>query len=152
MSTFTAEELQAKIGQRIGTSRWFTLSQAMIDAHAETTEDRQFIHIDPTRAAQGPFGTTIAHGFLTLSLLSAMAYDAQPVIEDADLSVNYGMNHLRFLAPVPSGGRIRGHFTLNALEQRRPGEYTLTWGVVVEIEGQDKPALVAEWLNRRYRN
>lgn len=147
---YTVDQLKEKTGQPVGTSRWFQVSQAMIDAHAEITQDRQFIHIDPVRAADTPFGGTIAHGFLTLAMLSAMAYDAQPQIDGVEMSVNYGLNHLRFLTPVPSGARIRAHFTLNSIEQRKPGEITLIWGVSVEIEDHAKPALVAEWINRRY--
>ena len=147
---YTLDQLEEITGQRVGTSRWFAITQAMIDAHADIVEDRQFIHIDPVRAADTPFGGTIAHGFLTLGMLSAMAYDAQPEIEGAEMGVNYGLNHLRFVAPVPAGSRIRAHFTLNAVKLRKPGEITLTWGVEMEIEGQNKPALVAEWINRCY--
>ena len=132
------------------TSGWFAMTQAMIDAHADVTQDRQFIHIDPLRAAETPFGGTIAHGFLTLSMLSAMAYDAQPVITDQEMGVNYGLNHLRFVTPVRAGSRLRAHFTLNGLAKKKPGEITLTWGIEVEIEDHAKPALVAEWINRRY--
>ena len=122
----------------------------MINTHANITKNHQYIHINPVRAADTPFGGTIAHGFLTLSMLSAMAYDAQPDIEGAVMGVNYGLNHLRFVSPVPSGARIRAHFTLKEVEERKAGEVTLTWDVSMEIEGQDKPALVAEWLQRRY--
>ena len=144
------EELKAMVGQPVGTSRWFPMTQAMIDAHAKIVEEDQWIHTDPGRAAVSPFGGTVAHGFLTLAMLSAMAYDAQPDVRGAAMGVNYGLNRLRFLNPVPAGSRIRAHFTLNSVEQRRPGEITFTWGVEVEIEGQDRPALVAEWINRRY--
>ena len=147
---YTVDQLHKEIGQRVGTSRWFTITQAMIDAHADIAQDHQFIHVDPEKAAETPFGTTIAHGFLTLSMLSAMAYDAQPQLEGEAHSVNYGMNSLRFLAPVPAGARIRGHFTLNSVDERKPGEITLIWGTEVEIEGEQKPALVAEWINRHY--
>ena len=146
----TVAQLKKMTGQHVGTSRWFPITQDMIDAHADIVQDHQFIHIDPAKAAQTLFGGTIAHGFLTLGMLSAMAYDAQPDIEGAALGVNYGLNHLRFIAPVPAGANIRAHFTLNGIDERKPGEITLTWGVSVEIEGQDKPALVAEWINRRY--
>ena len=149
---YTLETLKKKTGQQVGTSRWFTITQAMIDAHADTVQDNQFIHTDPEKAAQTPFGTTIAHGFLTLGMLSAMAYDGQPQIQGSAMSVNYGLNHLRFIAPVPAGARIRAQFTLIDADERKPGEITLTWGVSVEIEGQEKPALVAEWLQRHYRN
>ena len=143
-------DLAARKGQVLGVSRWFAVTQAMIDAHADITEDHQFIHVDPVRAAETPFGGTIAHGFLTLSMLSAMAYDAQPDIEGAVMGVNYGLNHLRFISPVPAGVRVRAQFTLNEIEERKPGEVTLIWDVVMEIEDQPKPALVAEWVQRRY--
>jgi len=150
LTTKTVKQLQSSTGARLGTSRWFGVTQAMIDAFADVTEDHQFIHTDPMRAAQTPFGGTIAHGYLTLSMLSAMSYDAQPDIAGQVMGVNYGLNHLRFLSPVPAGASIRAHFTLNAVEERKPGEITLTWGVEVEIRDHPKPALVAEWLQRRY--
>lgn len=148
----SVESLRKMIGQEAGTSRWFTITQDMIDAHADIVQDHQFIHTDPEKAAQTAFGTTVAHGFLTLGMLSAMAYDAQPRIDGSAMGVNYGLNRLRFIAPVPAGANIRAHFTLNDVEERKPGEITLTWGVSVEIEGQPKPALVAEWLQRHYTN
>ena len=107
------------------------------------------LHLGVTEAGT-PFGGTIAHGFLTLSMLSAMAYDAQPDIDGQVMGVNYGLNHLRFLAPVPAGSSIRAHFTLNTVEERKPHEITVTWGVEVEIKDRPKPALVAEWVQRRY--
>lgn len=146
----TPEQLRAQVGQVVGTSRWFALPQGAIDDFAHLTEDRQFIHVDPARAARSPFGGTIAHGFLTLSMLSAMAIDAQPAITGETHAVNYGFDRIRFLAPVPSGARIRAVFTLDGLEERRPSELTLTWGVSVEIDGAPKPALAATWLQRRY--
>lgn len=142
--------LRGKIGETLGVSRWFPVDQARIDAFADITEDHQYIHIDPERAAQTPFGATVAHGFLTLSLLSAMAYDGQPAIAGAQMSVNYGMNRLRFVSPVRAGSRVRAHFTLSALDERKPGEVTVTWAVEVEIEGQDRPAIVCDWLQRHY--
>ena len=147
----TVDQLSEKVGEEIGTSRWFPVTQAMIDAHAETTQDHQFIHTDPARAkAETPFGGTIAHGFLTLSLLSAMAYDALPELAGARMGVNYGFNRLRFLAPVPAGTDLRARFTLTTLDCDTAGQVTLILGVTVEIRGQDKPALVAEWITRRY--
>lgn len=148
---YSVDSLHQMIGQPAGTSRWFPVTQAMIDAHADIVQDHQFIHTDPEKAAQTPFGGTIAHGFLTLGMLSAMAYDAQPQIEGSAMGVNYGLNHLRFIAPVPADARIRAHFTLNSIDERKPGEITLIWDVTVEIEGQPKPALVAEWLQRHYQ-
>lgn len=147
--TVSRAAFEAMIGTEIGVSDWFTISQAQIDAFADCTHDHQYIHIDPEAAAQTPFGGTIAHGFLTLSLLSAMAYQ-MPSIEGAVMGVNYGFNKIRFVSPVRSGARIRGRFTLAELTQIRPGEVQFTMHVTVEIDGQDKPALVAEWLSRRY--
>jgi acyl dehydratase len=140
---------EAMIGTEIGVSDWFTISQAQIDAFADCTHDHQYIHVDPAAAAQSPFGSTIAHGFLTLSILSAMAYQ-MPSIEGAVMGVNYGFNMIRFVSPVGSGARIRGRFTLAEFTQIRPGEVQFIMHVTVEIDGQDKPALVAEWLSRRY--
>ncbi|MFP5508893.1 MAG: MaoC family dehydratase [Alphaproteobacteria bacterium] len=148
-NTVSRAAFAAMIGTEIGVSDWFTISQAQIDAFADCTHDHQYIHVDPAAAAQSPFGGTIAHGFLTLSLLSAMAYQ-MPSIEGAVMGVNYGFNKIRFVSPVRSGARIRGRFTLAELTQIRPGEVQFMMQVTVEIEGQDKPALVAEWLSRRY--
>jgi acyl dehydratase len=146
MPSITLEELQNKVGQRIGSSRWFTIDQPRIDAFADLTEDHQYIHIDPKRAAQTDLGSTIAHGFLTVSLLSAMYYDAMPKLEGAEMGLNYGFNKLRFLSPVHVDARIRGHFDL--LHLRHTGQkVTETMQVSVEIEGSDRPALVAEWVN-----
>ena len=135
-------------------SRWFVVDQARIDAFAEVCEDRQFLHVDPHAARRTPFGGTIAHGFLTLSLLSAMAYDAQPGAAPGApgqaMSVNYGLDRVRFLSPVPAGSRVRGRFRLAEREERRPGEVTLHWDVEVEIEGRERPALAARWIGRRY--
>lgn len=150
MTALSVAELGRLTGTEVGVSRWFLIDQALIDRFAAVCGDDQFIHVDPERAARTPFGGTVAHGFLTLSMLSAMAADAQPRLAGAVLSVNYGFDRVRFLAPVPSGARVRGRFALDAVEERRPGEVTLTWGVTVEIEGGDKPALAAEWLTRRY--
>ncbi len=137
-------DLKAKVGEAIGTSDWFLLDQARIDAFADTTEDRQFIHVDPVAAKATPFGGTIAHGFLTLSMLAAMM-DATDK-PDVQMSVNYGFNKVRFLSPVRSGQRVRGHFKLLELEEKRPGQWQQTVEVTVEIEGGDKPALIAEWI------
>lgn len=140
---------EAMIGSEIGISEWVTITQAQIDAFADCTFDHQYIHVDPDAAAQTPFGGTIAHGFLTLSLLSSMAYQ-MPSIQGAVMGVNYGFNKIRFVSPVRTGARIRGRFTLAELTDIRPGEVQFIMHVTVEIEGQDKPALVAEWLSRRY--
>ncbi len=139
-------ELQAKIGTEIGVSRWFDITQARIDAFAKITEDEQFIHVDPEAAKATPFGGTIAHGFLTLSMLSAIAYDGLPRLKGVAMGVNYGFDKVRFIAPVRAGSRIRGRFKLEAVTQRSAVEYQSRNTVTVEIEGQTKPALIAEWL------
>lgn len=137
-------------GQKVGTSRWFEIDQSRIETFADVTEDHQFIHVDEKAAEKTPFGTTIAHGFLTLSMLSAMIYDGVPNIEGAKMGVNYGFNKIRFISPVKSGARVRAHFTLNALRHPKPTEVTNIWGVSIEIEGQERPALIAEWIGRQY--
>lgn len=139
-------ELQALIGQEVGVSRWFEVGQARIDAFADCTEDRQFIHVDPEAAQATPFGGTIAHGFLTLSLASAMSYDAVAPLDGLTMGINYGFDRLRFLAPVPAGSRVRGRFRLLSAEDKGGGRWLLKHELTVEIEGADKPALVGEWL------
>lgn len=146
----TLDEFLALKGQEMGVSRWFDITQERIDAFADVTEDQQFIHTDPKAAAASPFGGTIAHGFLTVSLLSAMTYDAVPVVDGTKMSVNYGFNKLRFLSPVRVGSRIRARFVLKSCDTSRPGEITTITDVTVEIDGEDKPALIAEWIGRRY--
>lgn len=141
-----ASELQGLIGQEVGLSKWFDVTQARIDAFADCTEDHQFIHVDPEAAKATPFGGTIAHGFLTLSLASAMSYDAVPPLDGVVMGVNYGFDKLRFLAPVPAGSRIRGRFKLLSADDRGDGRWLLKHELTVEIEGGDKPALIAEWL------
>lgn len=149
MASVTTEELKAKLGQHLGTSEWLTVSQEMIDKFADATGDHQFIHVDPERAAQTPFGGTIAHGFLSLSLmpqLTAMADLPRP--DGIKMGVNYGGNKTRFLAPVRSGKRVRGHFKLLELEEKRPGQWQQTIEYTLEVEGEDKPALIAEWVSQ----
>jgi acyl dehydratase len=146
LKTFTLEDLAARVGTETGVSRWFLIDQARIDAFADVTEDHQFIHIDPEAAKSTPFGGTIAHGFLTLSMLSALGGDALPRPRGVAMGVNYGFDKVRFIAPVPAGRRIRGRFELLAILQRSPVEVQMRNKVTVEIEGSDKPALVAEWL------
>lgn len=137
---------QALIGREIGTSGWHQIDQAAIDAFAELTFDQQFIHVDPVRASATSLGGTVAHGFLALSLLSHFAYQVVPPLAGSVMSVNYGIEKLRFLAPVRAGARVRGRFAVKDLRERRPGEWLLVLDVRVEIEGGDKPALSAEWL------
>lgn len=137
---------RALIGRELGVSDWHRIDQATIDAFAELTDDRQFIHVDPVRARATPLGGTVAHGFLTLSLLSRFAHEVVPPVAGAVLSVNYGLDRLRFLAPVPAGGRLRGRFSLKDLRERRPREWLLVLDVRVELEGSEDPVLIAEWL------
>ena len=140
------DEIRSRIGDEVGVSGWIRLGQARIEQFADATEDRQFIHIDPAAAAQTPFGGTIAHGFLTLSLLSRMGAEAMLLPEGAQMAINYGLDRVRFLAPVRSGKRVRGRFTLDSAEEKGPGQVLLRHSVTVEIEGEDKPALSAVWL------
>lgn len=146
MPSASLEQIRARVGEEVGVSSWLMVDQARIDAFAKTTEDRQFIHIDPAAAAQTPFGGTVAHGFLTLSLLSRMAADAMLVPENLKMGVNYGLDRVRFLAPVRSGKRVRGRFTLDSLEEKAPGQWLTRHIVTVEIESEEKPALTAVWL------
>jgi acyl dehydratase len=143
-------QLETLVGTELGQSSWIDVPQARIDAFADVTLDRQFIHIDPAAARASPFGGTIAHGFLTLSLLSAMAQECVPGIEGTKAAVNYGFNSLRFISPVRSGTRVRGRFVLKSVTERSHGAIQTTLGVTVEIEGETKPALVAEWLALYY--
>lgn len=140
-------ELQPLIGTEVGVSRWFLIDQAKIDAFADTTEDWQFIHVNPDMAKQTPFGGTIAHGFLTLSLASAMSYDAVERLEGVVMGVNYGFDKLRFLAPVPAGSKVRGRFKLLSAEDKGGGRWLIKHELTVEIDGGEKPALIAEWLS-----
>ncbi|MFL6764519.1 MAG: MaoC family dehydratase [Sphingomicrobium sp.] len=146
MPIASLDEIRGRIGSEIGVSSWLVVDQARIDAFAETTEDRQFIHVDPAAAAQSPFGGTIAHGFLTLSLLSRMGAEAMLIPEGVKLAVNYGLDRIRFLAAVRSGKRVRGRFTLDSVEEKAPGQVLMRHTVTVEIEGEEKPALTAQWL------
>jgi len=140
------DEIRSRAGDEIGVSGWIAIGQERISDFAEATEDRQFIHVDADAAARTPFGGTIAHGFLTLSLLSRMAAEAMLIPPDAKMVVNYGLDRVRFLAPVRSGKRVRGRFTLESVEEKAPGQILLRHGVTVEIEDEDKPALSAVWL------
>ena len=147
--TISIVDLHAIRGKEIGLSRWFNIDQERINLFAEATEDQQFIHVDSKRAKDTSFGGTIAHGFLSLSMLSAMAEDAVPIVENLVHSINYGFNRIRFLTPVSVGSRIHGRFNLLAVSEGE-GHVTLTYNVTVEIEGVDKPALDAEWITRHY--
>ena len=143
------QELAAKAGQTIGSSEWFEVSQERINQFAEATGDHQFIHINPEMAKMTPFGTTIAHGFLTLSLIPVLRQNSDcPRPDGVKMGVNYGGNKVRFLAPVKSGKRVRAHFKLLELVEKRPGQWQETMETTIEIEGEDKPALIAEWMSQ----
>lgn len=142
------QQYQSHIGQQIGVSEWLVVDQDRIDSFGKITEDEQFIHMDPERAAQSPFGGTIAHGFLSLSLLSAMASSGIPLLQDADMAINYGFNRVRFLLPVRSGKRVRGVFVLKEVEELAPGQFQMLFSASVEVEAEEKPALIADWLIR----
>ncbi len=142
----TLDDAMNAVGQEIGVSPWRVVSQEMIDKFADATDDHQFIHVDPVQAAETPFGGTIAHGFLSLSLLSALAYEAIPPIQGVNIGVNYGFDRVRFASPVRSGARIRGRFVLAELTTRPSGWLHLNYDVTIEIEGSKKPALTARWL------
>ena len=146
MPVASLDEIRAKVGLSVGVSDWIDVSQDRIGAFADATDDHQFIHVDPAAAAAAGFGGTIAHGFLSLSLLSRMAADAMLIPDTARMAVNYGLDRVRFLAPVKAGKRVRGHFTLEGAEEKGPGQLLLKHQVTVEIEGEDKPALTAQWL------
>jgi acyl dehydratase len=144
-----ATELKGLVGQDIGTSSWVTIEQERIDKFAEATGDHQWIHVDPVRAKDGPFGSTIAHGFLTLSLIPALGWEVY-TIEGARLSVNYGLNKLRFITPVKVGSRVRAHLTLAGVDDVPGDALQVATTVTIELEGADKPAVVAETLARIY--
>ena len=146
MAVAALDAIRARVGSEVGVSGWIAIDQPRIDAFAETTEDRQFIHTDPDAAARTPFGGTVAHGFLTLSMLSRMAADATILPDRLKVAVNYGLDRVRFIAPVRSGARIRGRFVLDSVEEKAPGQVLMRHSVTVEIEGEDKPALTAQWL------
>ena len=146
MPLASLDEIAAKVGTELGASDWLTVDQAAIDAFAEVTHDHQFIHVDPEAAAKTPFGGTVAHGFLTLSLLSRMAAEVMLVPDGVKMAVNYGFERVRFIAPVRSGARVRGRFRLVSAEEKRPGQWQFVHQVTVEIEGEDKPALTADWI------
>jgi acyl dehydratase len=140
------DEMVKAIGTKFDPGPWITLDQQRINTFADCTEDHQFIHVDEEAAKKTPFGGTIAHGFLSLSLLSRMAADAMLVPDSTRMAVNYGLDRVRFLAPVKSGKRVRGHFTLTGADEKAPGQLLLNHQVTVEIEGEEKPALTAQWL------
>jgi acyl dehydratase len=146
MPLASLDQIRKKVGEEVGLSSWLTIDQPRIDAFADTTEDRQFIHVDVAAAAQTTFGRTIAHGFLSLSLLSRMGAEAMLLPDGLKMALNYGFDRIRFLAPVRAGSRVRGRFTLDSVEEKAPGQILMRHSVTVEIEGEEKPALSAIWL------
>ena len=144
--TINVNQLDDYIGKEVGVSEWMTVDQERINQFADATGDHQYIHVDPERAAQTPFGTTIAHGFLTMSLMVEMGYEGSTKLENSVMGINYGFDKLRFINPVKVDSRIRGRFQLVSAEEKNPNQWLLKHAVTVEIEGEDKPALIAEWL------
>jgi acyl dehydratase len=142
-------ELEQRVGEEVAVSPWVEISQERIDTFAKAIDDPQWIHVDRERAKGSPFGTTIAHGFLTLSLLSHLS-ERTFSFSDRKMGVNYGLNRVRFTAPVPSGARVRARFTLKSFERLADSGIQVTWNTVIEREGSDKPVLIAEWLGRHY--
>ena len=145
----TIRDLEKRVGEEVGVSPWVEMTQERIDQFAKATEDFQWIHVDPARAKRSPFGGTIAHGFLTLSLLSHLS-ETTFSFSDRKMGVNYGLNRVRFTSPVPSGSRVRARFTLLKYEPIDGDGVQVTWNATVEIEGAAKPALIAEWIGRHY--
>ncbi len=149
MTAITPQAMQERVGQTLGTSEWLLVDQDMINKFADATGDHQFIHVNEAMAKMTPFGGTIAHGFLTLSLFPVLMQKSDcPRVEGVKMGVNYGGNKVRFLTPVRSGKRVRGHFRLLDLEEKRPGQWQQTLEFSVEIEGEEKPALIAEWISQ----
>ncbi|GJL92502.1 MaoC family dehydratase [Hyphococcus sp.] len=146
----TPERVSEFIGKEVGMSDWLVIDQERINQFADVTEDHQFIHVDPEAAKKTPFGTTIAHGFLSLSMLSKLASGSVIIFEGVKMGVNYGFEKVRFVTPVKSGQKIRGRFTLMSADSKIPGQWSLKYAVKVEIDGEAKPALVAEWLTMQF--
>ncbi|MEQ8313696.1 MAG: MaoC family dehydratase [Gammaproteobacteria bacterium] len=144
--TIDAGELQDYIGKEVGVSDWMGIDQERINQFADATGDHQYIHVDPERAAETPFGTTIAHGFLTMSLMVLMGYEGSTKLNNTVMGINYGFDKLRFINPVKVNSKIRGRFKLVHAEEKKPKHYLLKHEVTVEIDGEEKPALIAEWL------
>ncbi len=143
----TAQEIAEKVGENIGTSEWVEMTQEKINMFADATGDHQFIHVNEEAAKMTPFGGTIAHGFMTLSMIPALTMKSDvPRLDGIKMAVNYGGNKTRFIAPVKSGKRIRGHWKLTEMAEKRPGQWQQTCEITIEIEGEDKPALICEWM------
>jgi len=146
MQSIKPADISNAIGKDLGASDWISVDQERINQFADVTEDHQFIHVNPEAAAMTPFGGTIAHGFLSLSLLSKFAEQCGIVLEGVVMGINYGFEKVRFIHPVSSGAKVRGQFVLKDTVEKNPGQYLITYTVTVEIEGQAKPALIADWL------
>lgn len=145
-TTISATNLPDYVGKTVGTSSWFTITQAQINTFGDATHDHQFIHVDPIKAKETPFGGTIAHGFLSLSLLSAISYEAGLQLENMTMGLNYGFEKIRFLQAVKVNSKVRGKMSLTEFTEKRPGQFLFNWLVEEEIEGETKPALTAQWL------
>jgi acyl dehydratase len=145
--SLTRAQLDELVGKPLGVSEWLRVDQARIDAFAEVTEDRQFIHVDPKRAAATPFGGTIAHGLLTLSMIVRLCWDFVPKVQGTELVLNYGFDKVRFVTPVKVDSRIRAQASLASVSERKPGQVLINMSVEIEIEDEKKPALIAEWLS-----
>ena len=150
MKVVNADQVKEFVGKETGLSDWIMIDQDRIDKFADVTEDHQFIHVDPEAASQTPFGTTVAHGFLSLSMLSKLAESSVLILDGVKMGVNYGFEKVRFMNPVKSGKRIRGRFTLMSAESKIPGQWSFKYAVKVEIEDEAKPALMAEWLSMQF--
>jgi acyl dehydratase len=150
MKLHTPEELKARIDEEVGVSEWMLITQDMVDRFADLTDDHQFIHVDPVLAAKTPFGGTIAHGFLILSLMAKFGQSADFILRDVQMGMNYGFDKVRLMAPVKTGKRIRGRFILKSLIEKSPNQWLSTLSVTIEIEGETKPAIVAEWLGMQF--
>jgi acyl dehydratase len=143
----TPQDLAAKVGENIGTSEWVEMSQEKVNMFADATGDHQFIHVNEEAAKMTPFGGTIAHGFMTLSMIPYLSANSDiPRLDGIKMAVNYGGNKTRFINPVRTGKRIRGHWKLTEMVEKRPGQWQQTCEITIEIEGEDKPALICEWM------
>ena len=152
MKIIKSSELTTQVGQCSEPTEWFTVTQEQINAFADCTMDQQFIHVDPEKAAKTPFGSTVAHGFLTLSMLSHFAESFSVIIDGVYMSVNYGFDKVRFISPVKVGKRIRAHATLIEVTEKKAGQFLLKNAIEIEIEGEEKPALTAEWIGMQIVN
>lgn len=150
MKNVKPADLDGLIGTELGVTDWMEITQDSVNVFADVTHDHQFIHVDPEKAKMTPFGGPIAHGFLTLSLLSHFSASAGLTIEGAQMGVNYGFEKVRFLTPVKVGQNVRGRFVLKSIEEKRAGQYLFCYTVTVDIDGEDKPALVADWLGMQF--